>query len=50
MFLVSCAAEILWIKNLLEQLQVLCAFVPPQIFYVDIGVTYLSVNLVFHSL
>ncbi|PON51233.1 hypothetical protein PanWU01x14_217940, partial [Parasponia andersonii] len=46
--LASCAAEILWVKNLLGELQVPCLSTP-QIFCDNIGATYLSVNPIFHS-
>ncbi|WRX24981.1 GAG-pre-integrase domain - like 8 [Theobroma cacao] len=46
--LAFCAAEVLWIQNLLRELQVKCLS-SPQIFCDKIGPTYLSVNLMFHS-
>ena len=46
--LTSCAAEVLWINNLLIELHTRCLF-PPQIFCDNIGATYLSVNPMFHS-
>lgn len=46
--LASCSTEILWIKDLLQKLEVPCSFVP-QIFCDNIGATYLSVNPIFHS-
>ena len=44
----SCAAEVLWIKNLLSELHVPCSIFP-QLFCDNIGSTYLFVNFVFHS-
>ncbi|WRX13866.1 Reverse transcriptase [Theobroma cacao] len=46
--LASCAVEVLWIQNLLRELQVKYLS-SPQIFCDNIGATYLSVNPVFHS-
>lgn len=46
--LASCTAEVLWIQNLLRELHAKCLS-SPQIFYDNIGATYLSVDSVFHS-